>query len=179
MSLTFLSPKRGISLPMFRQRYFSVTTMSHQHMQNQWRLDSESKSGNAQQNTIGISHGDPRARVPMGNSYLDCSHRDSRAMVSMGNPHVDQQRRSEGDGAHGKSLSGSATALGGRWCPWEILIWIAATEIWGRWRPWEILFTADYGLDQMEKLMWNHARQISPWYLLRKSARQRTIATRK
>ena len=43
---------------------------------------------NETQFTIWISHRNPRAMVPMGNSYLD------------------QPRRSEGDGTHGNSLSG-------------------------------------------------------------------------
>ena len=81
-------------------------------------------------------------------------------------------------GAHGKSLSGPATEIWGRWSPRDILIWIAATEIRGWWLPWEILFTRDYGLDPMEKLMWNHTREISIWFLQRKSARQRTNVAR-
>ena len=62
--------------------------------------------------------------------------------------------------------------------PWEILIWIAATEIRGRWCPWEILFTANYGMDPTEKRMWHHTREITPWFLPRKSGRQRTSVPR-
>ena len=113
---------------MFRQQYFSVTPAHPKQVKV--RFESR-KSGNAQRNTFWISRGDPRAMAPMRNPYLD------------------QPRRSEGNGSHEKSLSGSATEIRGRWCPWEILIWFAATEILGLYCPWEILFTIDYGLDDV------------------------------
>ena len=43
----------------------------------------------------------------------------------MGNPYLDLPWKSEGNGAHWKSLSGSATEIRWRRRPWEILISIS------------------------------------------------------
>ena len=54
------------------------------------------------------SHGNPRAMAPMRNP----------------SPYLDQLWKSEGDGAHAKSLSRSSMEIRRRWRAWEILIGI-------------------------------------------------------
>ena len=46
-------------------------------------------------------------------------------MARMGNPYLDQPWKSEGDGAHGKSLSLSAMEIRLLWRAWEIFIRIS------------------------------------------------------
>ena len=43
----------------------------------------------------------------------------------MESPYLDRSCKSEGDGAHEKSLSESAVKILGRWRPWEILFQIS------------------------------------------------------
>ena len=92
MSLTFLSPKWRILSPTFRQLNFFVTPAHAKQVKVGFSIHKIMQPGNAQQKTIRISYGDPRAMAPMGYTVIYLSGL--------------QPRSSEGDRADGKSLSG-------------------------------------------------------------------------